>query len=135
MTEGTSAIVSRLAERRPGISEATIQSDIRNLILAAGLNLTDDDVEERAELEAQAGRGSRRRIDIHVSTTVVEVKKALERSVSRVEGEVRLGGYVRERVHEAGARFYAILSDRRRWGLYVPAVEAAEDDCAVDVLL
>src|SRR5699024_11948800 len=46
-----------------------------------------------------------------------------------------LGGYVRQRVNQTGARFYGILSDGRRWRLYVPAVEASEDDCAVDDLL
>src|SRR5699024_2237011 len=110
MTEDTSAIVSRLAERRPGISEATIQSDIRNLILPAGLNLTYDDGEESVELEAQVGDGTRRRIDIEVSTTVIEVKKDLDRSNSLGEGESQLGGYVRQRVNQTGARFYGILS-------------------------
>jgi len=135
VTEGISAIVSRLSERRQGVSEATIQSDIRNLILAAGLNLNDDEVEERVELEAQVGDGSRRRIDIEVATTVIEVKKDLDRGTNLIDGENQLGGYVRQRVSQTGARFYGVLSDGRRWRLYVPAVKASSDDRVEDNLL
>jgi len=133
--ESVSAIVSRLSERRSGVSEATIQSDIRNLILAAGLNLTDDEVEERVDLETQVGDGSRRRIDVEVSTTVIEVKKDLDRSSILADGEVQLGGYVRQRVKQTGARFFGILSDGRRWRLYVPSVEASDADQAETALL
>lgn len=128
MPESVSAILARLASRQPGIAEATIQSDIRHLILAAGLNLTDDQVEERVDLEAQVGDGSRRRIDIEVSTTAIEVKKDLDKAGIISEGELQLGGYVKKRVQQTGARFYGILTDGRHWRLYVPSVEASASD-------
>ena len=135
MPESVSTIIARLAARRAGVTEATIQSDIRNLVLAAGLNLTEDEVEERVELEAQVGDGSRRRIDIEVATTVIEVKKDLNRATVLSDGEDQLGGYVKQRVRQAGARFYGILTDGRRWRLYVPSIQASENDEATDDLI
>lgn len=122
MPDSVSDILARLASREPGVAEATIQSDIRHLILTAGLNLTDDQVEERVDLEAQVGDGSRRRIDIEVSTTAIEVKKDLDKAGKIAEGEVQLGGYVNKRVQQTGARYYGILTDGLHWRLYVPSV-------------
>lgn len=135
MPESVSTIIARLAARRAGVTEATIQSDIRNLVLAAGLNLTEDEVEERVELEAQVGDGSRRRIDIEVATTVIEVKKDLDRATVLSDGEDQLGGYVKQRVRQTGARFYGILTDGRRWRLYVPSIQASENDEVTDDLI
>lgn len=135
MPESVSTIIARLAARRAGMTEATIQSDIRNLVLAAGLNLTEDEVEERVELEAQVGDGSRRRIDIEVATTVIEVKKDLDRATVLSHGEDQLGGYVKQRVRQTGARFYGILTDGRRWRLYVPSIQASENDEVTDDLI
>ena len=37
-------LAGRLARRRRGRTEATVQSDVRMLLLASGLNLTEGDV-------------------------------------------------------------------------------------------
>ena len=45
-------LAGRLARRRRGRTEATVQADVRMLLLASGLNLTEGDVLD-VELEAQ----------------------------------------------------------------------------------
>ena len=45
-------LAGRLARRRRGRTEATVQSDVRMLLFASGLNLTEGDVLD-VELEAQ----------------------------------------------------------------------------------
>ena len=47
-------LAGRLARRRRGRTEATVQADVRMLLLASGLNLTEGDVLD-VELEAQLG--------------------------------------------------------------------------------
>ena len=59
-------LAGRLARRRRGRTEATVQADVRMLLLASGLNLTEGDVLD-VELEAQLG--DRRRIDIEMGRT------------------------------------------------------------------
>lgn len=122
MPETTAEIVARLARSTAGISEATIQSDVRSLILASHLNLTEREVAEPVRLEAQVGEGTRKRIDIEVSTTVIEVKKDLDAGQTLEDAEVQLAEYVHRRVRQTGARFYGILTDGRTWRLYVPEV-------------
>jgi len=67
-------VAGRLVDRRPGRAEATVQSDLRLLLLAAGLNLLEENLEE-VVLEAPVGK--RRRIDVEVGATVFEVKRDL----------------------------------------------------------
>lgn len=125
MAETTTDIVSRLARHPAGTSEATIQSDIRNLILHAGLNLIEDNVDD-VVLESPTGDGTRRRIDIEVATTVIEVKKDLHIGRVLPDAEKQLAGYVHRRVRETGARFFGILTDGKHWRLYVPEVGGAD---------
>lgn len=122
MSETTADIVARLARSSANISEATIQSDVRSLILASRLNLTETDVAEPVSLESQVGDGTRKRIDIEVSTTVIEVKKNLDAGQTLKDAEEQLAEYVHRRVRQTGARFYGILTDGRQWRLYVPEV-------------
>ncbi|OFL64110.1 Eco57I restriction-modification methylase domain-containing protein [Brevibacterium sp. HMSC063G07] len=122
MFETTSTIIARLARaHESGVSEATIQSDVRQLILSSNLNLIDDNVEE-VNLESPTGDGTRRRIDIEVATTVIEVKRDLHAGKVLVDAEAQLAGYVHRRVRETGTRFYGILTDGRHWRLYIPEV-------------
>ena len=58
------ALLGELAERTPGRSEATVQSNVRTLLLAAPLNLEPGTV---IKLEAQAG--DRKRIDVEAPST------------------------------------------------------------------
>lgn len=122
MPETTAEIVARLARRTSGITEATIQADVRSLILTSRLNLDEQDVTDPVSLEAQVGDGTRKRIDVEVSTTVIEVKKNLDAGQTLPDAEEQLAEYVHRRVRQTGARFYGILTDGRRWRLYVPEV-------------
>ncbi len=67
-------VAARLVGRVPGRAEATVQSDLRLLLLAARLNLLEENLEE-VVLEAPVGK--RRRIDVEVGATVFEVKRDL----------------------------------------------------------
>ena len=67
-------IIERLLQRGSQRTEADIQSDVRQLILTAPFDLDEAQV---VSLEAQVG--DRRRIDIEVGCTVIEVKRDLRR--------------------------------------------------------
>ncbi len=105
-------VAARLANRAPNRAEATVQSDLRLLLLAAGLNLREDHLED-VVLEAPVGK--RRRIDVEVGATVFEVKRDLRVGNVRVEAVDQLAGYVRDRVAQVGARYVGVLTDGVEW--------------------
>ena len=109
------ALALRLASRQPGRTEATVQSDIHALLLAAPLNLDDSQLEDIV-LESPAG--SRRRIDIEVGTTVIEVKRDLRAGNVLAEAIVQLAGYVERRTRDLRQRYVGILTDGADWRLY-----------------
>ncbi|MFB6392258.1 N-6 DNA methylase [Polymorphospora lycopeni] len=106
--------MARIADRRTPRSEATLQADIRHLLLAGdfGLDASVLDV----ELETPAGRG--RRIDIEVGFTVIEVKKRLQPGRALQEAEHQLTGYVRSRSQDTGQTYVGILTDGATWRAY-----------------
>jgi SAM-dependent methyltransferase len=108
-------IASRLADRRPDRAEALVQSDLRMLLLAAGLNLRDGDLED-VNLEAPVGL--RRRIDVEIGATVFEVKRDLRVGNVRTEAIDQLADYVRTRVQTIGGRYVGVLTDGSEWQLY-----------------
>lgn len=108
-------VAARLVDRVPGRAEATVQSDLRLLLLAAGLNLREEHLEE-VVLEAPVGK--RRRIDVELGATVFEVKKDLRVGAVRQEAVEQLAGYVRDRVAQFGARYVGVLTDGVEWHLY-----------------
>src|SRR4051812_48834182 len=67
-------LLSRIADRDAKRSEATVQADVRTLLLEAPFQLSEDDLRE-VHLESPAGE--RRRIDVETGTTVIEVKRDL----------------------------------------------------------
>ncbi len=70
----------------------------------------------RVELETQVG--DRRRIDVEVGFTVIEVKKDL-RSVGVLgDAEKQLAGYVAARVEQTGQRYVGVLTDGALWRAY-----------------
>jgi len=87
------------------------------LLLAAGLNLVEDNLHE-VILEAPVGQ--RRRIDVEVGATVFEVKRDLRVGNVRSEAVTQLAGYVQDRVQETGARYAGVLTDGAEWHLYHP---------------
>ncbi len=108
-------LVQRIAARKPNRSEATLQSDIRTLLLAAPLNLSEAGV-EAIDLETPAGE--RKRIDIEAGYTVIEVKRDLRAGNVREEAAKQLAGYVRIRSEVLGQRYVGILTDGTEWHLY-----------------
>lgn len=67
-------LASGMADRRPGRTEANVQSDLHLLLTAADLDLGEHDLDSIV-LESPAGQ--RRRIDVEVDFTVFEVKRDL----------------------------------------------------------
>ena len=132
------ALAGRLANRtRRGRTEATVQSDVRMLLLAAGLNLTEGDVLD-VELEAQLA--DRRRIDIEMGRTVIEVKRSLAPQSSLTDAATQLGGYVEARSSCLGQRYVGIVTDGQDWHLFhhadgglVPVAEHHVDSAAPNV--
>ena len=108
-------LVGRLAHRRRGRTEATVQSDVRMLLLASRLNLTESDVLD-VELEAQLG--DRRRIDIEMGHTVIEVKRSLAPQGALADAATQLGGYVEARSSSLGQRYVGIVTDGQDWHLF-----------------
>ncbi|MFG1826566.1 N-6 DNA methylase [Microbispora bryophytorum] len=107
-------LLGRLANRDRVRSEATLQADIRQLLLAGGLGLAEHDLD--VELETQVG--DRRRIDIEVGFTVIEVKRDLRSATVLKTAENQLAGYVRTRNEQTGQRYVGILTDGSVWRAY-----------------
>lgn len=108
------ALLDRLSKRDRLRSEATLQSDIRHLLLTGGLNLTEHDLD--VALETQVGDG--RRIDVEVGFTVIEVKKDLSSTAVLKAAEKQLAGYVRTRSEQTGQRYVGVLTDGTTWRAY-----------------
>lgn len=101
--------MERLVNKSGGVrSEATIQSDVRMLLLDSELGLSD------VQLEAKVGE-HHRRIDVEVGCTVVEVKKTLASDTAVVAAREQLAGYVVTRQAEMGQRYVGILTDGELW--------------------
>lgn len=106
-------IIERLLQRGSQRTEADIQSDVRQLILTAPFDLEEIQV---VSLEAQVG--DRRRIDIEVGCTVIEVKRDLRRGRVKAEAAVQLTGYVATRREQSAQRYVGVLTDGIEWTCY-----------------
>jgi hypothetical protein len=103
------ALMDRLVTKSGGVrSEATIQSDVRLLLLDSDLGLED------VQLETQVG-DEHRRIDVEVGCTVIEVKKSLASETAIAAATGQLAGYVVTRQAEMGQRYVGILTDGELW--------------------
>ncbi|GAA1790048.1 N-6 DNA methylase [Planosporangium flavigriseum] len=107
-------ILGRLANRSRPRSEATLQADIRQLLLNGDFGLGDDDLD--VDLETQVGDG--RRIDIETGFTVIEVKKSLAGAGSARSAERQLAGYLQARSGQTGQRYVGVLTDGMQWRAY-----------------
>lgn len=104
--------MDRLVSKAGGVrSEATIQSDVRMLLLDPELGLADYDLQ--VHLEAQVGAG--RRIDVEVGCTVIEVKKTLASPAAVTAAVTQLTWYVQARTEEMGQRYVGIVTDGKLW--------------------
>lgn len=113
-TDELSQLLRRLAGRERVRSEATVQADVRQLLLTAGLDLEEHDLD--VQLETQVG--DRRRIDVEVGFTVIEVKRDLSNRGLGHAAEEQLAGYVAARAAQTGQRYVGVLTDGREWYAY-----------------
>ncbi|MFJ8152511.1 N-6 DNA methylase [Streptomyces sp. NPDC094468] len=107
-------LLARLIDRKPMRSEATLQADVRQLLLEGDLNLDENDLS--VDLETQVGDG--RRIDIEIGFTAIETKKDLRGTKILKDAEKQLEGYVRTRTDQVGQRYVGILTDGADWRAY-----------------
>lgn len=104
-----SQLMDRLVHKAGGVrSEATIQSDVRILLLDSDLGL------DEVQLEAQIGE-DHRRIDVEVGCTVIEVKRSLATESAIAAASTQLAGYVAARQREKGQRYVGIVTDGQLW--------------------
>lgn len=116
-------LLAQIARRDPARSEATLQADIRQLVLTAPLSLTAGDV-VTADLETPVG--VRRRIDIEVGSCLIEVKRDLSAGNVLPEAVEQLADYLAARQQETGCRYVGILTDGADWRCFrLPAAEEA----------
>jgi SAM-dependent methyltransferase len=107
------SLVAALADRGRPRTEAMVQADVRRLLIEAPLGLDEDQV---VVLEAPVE--GRRRIDVEVGYTVIEVKKDLRPGRVLADAEVQLAGYVQTRTLELGQRYVGVLTDGAEWRAY-----------------
>ena len=105
-------LLAQIARRDRMRTEATLQADIRQLILTAPLSLSADDV-VTADLESPVG--VRRRIDIESGSCLIEVKRDLLVGNVLADAIEQLGGYLVSRQEETGFRYVGILTDGLDW--------------------
>lgn len=108
-------ILARLVRRDTHRSEADIQADVRQLILTAPFDLGEDDVED---VFLESPLGDRRRIDVEVGSTVIEVKRDLRRGRVKAEAIEQLAGYVETKSQKTGRRYVGVLTDGVDWICY-----------------
>lgn len=108
-------LFKRLAKRDDRRTEAEIQADVRQFILSAPFQLEERDI---SIVALEAAVGDRRRIDVEVGSTVIEVKRDLRRDKARHEAEEQLVGYVQYRTEQTGVRYVGVLTDGTEWRCY-----------------
>src|SRR3954462_14239025 len=108
-------LLARIARRDNTRPEATLQADIRQLVLTAPLSLSAEDV-VTADLETPVG--VRRRIDIEVGSCLIEVKRDLSAGSVLPDAIAQLADYLAARQKETGGRYVGILTDGADWRCY-----------------
>jgi len=123
-------LLVRLADRDARRSEATVQADVRALLLASPFNLAEEDVED-VSLESPVG--DRRRIDVETGTTVFEVKRDLRRTGVLSEAVRQLTGYVEAREAEMQRRYVGVLTDGAEWRCFYLTTDGLREASAIAV--
>ncbi|MCV9910113.1 N-6 DNA methylase [Brucella sp. HL-2] len=88
---------------------------MRQFILSAPFDLDESDV-SIVSLESQLG--DRRRIDVEVGSTVIEVKRDLRKGKIKADAIEQLTGYVQLRMMQSGMRYVGVLTDGTDWICY-----------------
>jgi hypothetical protein len=116
-------LLAQIARRDNTRSEATLQADIRQLVLTAPLSLSAEDV-VYADLETPVS--VRRRIDIELGSCLIEVKRDLLAGNVLRDAIEQLAGYLAGRQRETGCRYVGILTDGADWRCFcLPGVAEA----------
>lgn len=108
-------LVQRLRRRDDHRTEADVQADVRQFILSAPFELDEGDVEV---VLLESPLGDRRRIDVEVGSTVIEVKRDLRRGRIKDDAVEQLSGYVAARAEQTGRRYVGVLTDGAEWHAY-----------------
>lgn len=124
------ALLERIAKRDSKRSEATLVADIRQLLLEAPLDLHDDDLQE-VVLEAQVKGG--RRIDIETGSTILEVKRDLQKARALEQASAQLSGYLHERERELARRFSGLVTDGQLWICYASAGDTLREVARIEL--
>ncbi|MBA4130692.1 MAG: restriction endonuclease [Hyphomicrobium sp.] len=125
-----SDLFQRLVNREGTRTEADVAADVRSFFLTAPFQLDEGDV-ENVLLESQLG--DRRRIDVEVGSTVVEVKRDLRKGRVRQEAVEQLAGYVETRGNQTGRRYIGVLTDGAEWRCYNLVNGALEEVSSITV--
>lgn len=105
-------LVRKLSNKKSPRTEADIQADVRHLLLEASLDLKDGDLQD---IKLESPLGDRRRIDVELGATVIEVKKDLRKGNVLEEATEQLQGYVETRIKQTGQNYVGILTDGAEW--------------------
>lgn len=108
------SLVRRLADRTRPRTEADVQADVRELLLHGNLNLG----EEALSVQLETQVGDRRRIDVELGLTVIEVKKDLRQPGILADAELQLAGYVAARTRLLNQSYVGVLTDGCDWRCY-----------------
>jgi hypothetical protein len=122
-TSALTKLLATLANRDSSRTEAIIQADVRQLLLSAPLDLEPEDL---ADIVLESQVGDRRRIDVELGATVIEVKKDLRKGKVRVEAIEQLYGYVASRMKQTSQRYVGLLTDGALWECYHTRADALE---------
>lgn len=116
-------LLAQIARRDNTRSEATLQADIRQLVLTAPLSLSAENI-VIADLETPVG--VRRRIDIEVGSCLIEVKRDLSAGTVLPDAIEQLTDYLAARQDETGCRYVGILTDGSDWRCFsLPGIAEA----------
>lgn len=96
----------------PGRTEADIQSDVRQLLLDGNFGL------DEPRLEVQTADGTKRRIDVQIGATVIEVKRDLGQTGVLAAAVPQLSDYVKVKTEQEESRYNGVLTDGQRWMLF-----------------
>jgi hypothetical protein len=108
-------LLSRLVRRDSSRTEADVQADVRQLLLSAPFQLQEGDIEN---VLLESPLGDRRRIDVEVGSTVIEVKRDLRRGRAKAGAQEQLAGYVQRRTEQTGRRYVGVLTDGAEWACF-----------------
>ncbi|MBX3273062.1 MAG: N-6 DNA methylase [Sandaracinaceae bacterium] len=112
MTTSIIELAAKIASRDAPRTEATLQSDVRRLLLDERLGLSDEVL-----LESPTDEGGR--IDVEVGSTIIEVKKDLRNPRILKDAVRQLCRYVRDREGAHGRRYVGVLTDGAEWRCYL----------------